>query len=181
MPEPAFIVITGGPGAGKTSMIETLARAGFTIVAEAGRRVIRDQQAAGGGALPWTDPLAFAEAMLARDIAAYESHRHARGPVFFDRGIPDVIGYLRLEGLAVPKHMLRAARTLRYRPRVLICPPWPAIYATDSERRQTPDIAARTYDAMVAVYTALDYELIEMPRVSIAERARFAREACRLP
>jgi predicted ATPase len=173
---PRFFVITGGPGAGKTTLIDALARDGFTVSREAGRRIIRDQQAANGRALPWIDPLAFAETMLASDIAAHEAVRTTPAPVFFDRGIPDVIGYLRLEGIAGPDAMLHAARTLRYQPRVFICPPWPEIYATDSERKQSLAVAERTYRAMVEVYTELGYELIDVPRVDVAERARFVRE-----
>ncbi len=59
-----FYVITGGPGAGKTSLLEALAAAGHACMPEAGRAVIRDQRAIGGPALPWTDPPAFAAQML---------------------------------------------------------------------------------------------------------------------
>ena len=83
-----FFVVTGGPGSGKTTLIEALARAGFTVAPEAGRGVICEQQAHGGRALPSVDPLAFAAAMLARDLASYDAHRDAAGPVFFDRGEP---------------------------------------------------------------------------------------------
>lgn len=38
-----FFVFTGGPGAGKTSVIEALAAAGLTCMPEAGRQIIRDQ------------------------------------------------------------------------------------------------------------------------------------------
>jgi len=114
--------------------------------------------------------------MLASDIAAYAALRGAPGPVFFDRGVPDVIGYLRLEGIAVPDVMLHAARSYRYQPRVFICPPWPEIYAADSERKQSLDVAERTYRAMVEVYSELGYELIEVPRARVDERARFVRD-----
>jgi predicted ATPase len=174
---PRFFVITGGPGAGKTTLIEALARDGFTVSHEAGRRIIREQQAANGRALPWIDPLLFAQAMLASDIAAYDAMRGAPHPVVFDRGIPDVIGYLRLEGIAVPEPMLHAARSYRYQPRVFICPLWPEIYSTDSERRQSLDVAERTYRAMADVYTEFDYDLVAVPRVSVEERVRFVREA----
>jgi|SRR5579885_1905143 len=173
---PPLYVVTGGPGAGKTSLIEALAAEGFTVVPEAGRAVIREQQASGGSALPAADPSAFARAMLARDIAAYDAHRAAARPVFFDRGIPDVLGYLRLEGLAVPDDILRAARARPYA-RVFICPPWPEIYVTDAERKQTPEIAARTYDAMVETYGALGYAPVEVPRERVDARVRLIRRA----
>jgi predicted ATPase len=169
---PPFHVLTGGPGAGKTTLIEALACAGFTCVPEAGRAVIGEQEASGGCALPSVDPLAFAEAMLARDIAAFDANRAATGPVFFDRGIPDVAGYLRLEGLPVPDDLLSEARTRRYAG-IFICPPWPDIYVTDKERKQTAELAVRTYDAMVETYTELGYALVEVPRAPVAERVRF--------
>ena len=172
-----FFVITGGPGAGKTTLIEALARAGFTVAPEAGRRILREQQAQGGRALPWIDPLAFAQAMLDHDAAAFARLRGAAGPVFCDRGIPDTIGYLRLVGLAVPPAMWRAAETHRYRERVFICPPWRAIYGTDSERRQTWEVAERTHAEMIDVYTALDYTLVEVPRAPLDERVRFVTAA----
>lgn len=176
MSSPKLFVLTGGPGAGKTTLIEALAYAGFTVAPEAGRQVILDQQAQGGSALPWVDRNAFAQAMLARDRDSYARLRATAGPVFCDRGIPDTIGYLRLEGLAVPEAMWRTAREHPYQSRVFICPPWRAIYSTDSERRQTWDVAERTYEAMVAVYTELGYTLMEVPRAPVDTRVRFVRE-----
>ncbi|WMS43739.1 AAA family ATPase [Acuticoccus sp. MNP-M23] len=48
-----FLVVTGGPGAGKTSLITELARRGFYTIPESGRAIIRKEIASGGGALPW--------------------------------------------------------------------------------------------------------------------------------
>src|SRR3546814_1518314 len=52
---PDFHVITGGPGSGKSTLIEALAVEGFDHMPEAGRAIIRDQVAIGGAALPWAD------------------------------------------------------------------------------------------------------------------------------
>jgi len=57
-------------------------------------------------------------------------------PVLFDRGMPDVIGYLRLEGLDVPVHIQRAGELFRYNKRVFIAPPWPDIYRQDAKRNK---------------------------------------------
>lgn len=174
---PPFYVITGGPGAGKSTLIGALASAGFAVATEAGRRIIQEQQAQGGRALPWIDPYAFAQAMLDHDAAAFARLTGAAGPVFCDRGIPDTIGYLKLVGLAVPEAMWRAAEIHRYQERVFVCPPWRAIYGTDSERRQTWDVAERTHAAMVAVYTELGYTLVDVPRAPVDERVRFITAA----
>ncbi|MBR8236933.1 AAA family ATPase [Burkholderia sp. AU42008] len=171
-----FFVVTGGPGSGKSTLLDALERAGFARSQEAGRGVIRDQLAVDGPALPWRDPAAFAELMLGWEMRSYHLARQARGPVFFDRGVPDVIGYLKLTGLAVPAHAEAAARRFRYHRRVFIAPPWPDIYVQDTERRQDFAEAVRTHDAMVECYTSYGYRLIELPRVSVKARVRFVMD-----
>lgn len=170
---PRRIIVTGGPGSGKTSLIEALAAAGHATSPEAGRAVIRRQQAIDGQALPWRDRALFAELMLDRELEAHARAENATGPVFFDRGVPDVVGYLALCGLPVPPHVERAAREVRYDRRVFIAPVWPEIFAQDAERRQDLDEAQRTFDAMAAVYPRFGYEVVELPRVPVAERLAF--------
>ena len=167
-----FFIITGGPGSGKTTLIEALEAAGFARTVEAGRAVIQEQLGNGGSALPWRDPAAFAEKMLERDIRSYEAAKAQTGPVFFDRGIADVVGYLRLSGLPVPVYMMKAAEKFRYHRRF-----HRAALARDlcagCRAQAGLDEAQRTYDAMVETYTEFGYELVELPRVSVEERVGF--------
>ncbi|TIV93045.1 MAG: ATPase, partial [Mesorhizobium sp.] len=50
-----LFVVTGGPGSGKTSLIEALALKGIQHMPEAGRAIIQDQVRIKGNALPWAD------------------------------------------------------------------------------------------------------------------------------
>ncbi|QND63920.1 AAA family ATPase [Mesorhizobium loti] len=169
-----FFVLTGGPGSGKTTLIEALRRAGFATSVEAGRGIIRDQSDIGGPALPWHDRALFAELMLSWEMRSYQvAHEQTGRPVFFDRGVPDTLGYLRLSGLPVPKHVSSAAERFRYHQRVFVAPPWPEIFAQDEERKQTLDEAERTYHALAGVYTELGYELVPLPLVPVEARLRF--------
>lgn len=172
-----LFVITGGPGSGKSTLVSALRGAGFTVAGEAGREVIREEMASGGTALPWSDRQFFADRMLMRDIARYETLSRSGGPIFFDRGIPDIAGYLRLSALPVPETIARAAGRYRYNRLVFIAPHWPDIYVQDVERKQSPDEAARTCDAMRAVYSDYGYELLELPRADVDERVRFVLSA----
>ncbi|MCP3734871.1 AAA family ATPase [Sphingomonas sp. RP10(2022)] len=169
-------VITGGPGSGKTSLIDALAAEGVRHMPEAGRAIIQDQVDIGGTALPWSDREAFAALMLAWEMRSYREAAWAPGPIVFDRGIPDVIGYLRLCGLPVPAPALRAAELRRYAHTVFIAPPWPAIFRRDAERKQTLAEAEATYHAMVDAYSALGYVLVQLPLVPVIDRVRFVRE-----
>jgi predicted ATPase len=172
-----FVVVTGGPGSGKTTLIDALAGAGFACTAEAGRAIIQEEVASGGTALPWADREAFATRMLDRDVRTYRTVRAVAaghgGPVFFDRGIPDVIGYRRLVGMPVPPALEEAARRLRYHRRVFIAPPWPEIFHADAERKQDFAEAVRTFGAMRGVYAEYGYELVGLPKAPVAERVAF--------
>ena len=46
-------VITGGPGIGKTTVIEILSSRGYEIVPEAARIIIEEEQINDSDALPW--------------------------------------------------------------------------------------------------------------------------------
>ncbi len=168
-----FVVLTGGPGSGKSTLLDALERAGFARSLEAGRGIIQDQVSIAGPALPWDNRPLFAELMLCWEMRSYRMAEQQKGPVFFDRGVPDVVGYLRLSELPVPAHFEKAAEIFRYHHRVFIAPPWPEIFQQDRERKQNFDEAARTYQTLAATYHDLGYELVELPRVSVAERVRF--------
>ncbi|CDX13077.1 conserved hypothetical protein [Mesorhizobium sp. ORS 3324] len=176
-----FFVLTGGPGSGKTTLIETLKSAGFATAPEAGRGIIRDQMAIGGPALPLLDPALFAELMLSWELRSWHAAQGEPAPVFFDRGVPDTIGYLRLCGLPVPDHIRSAATTFRYARHVFIAPPWPEIFVQDEERRQTLDRAERTFQSVTSAYAELGYELVLLPLVPVEERVCFILDAAGLP
>lgn len=168
-----FYIVTGGPGSGKSSLISSMALKGFPAMPEAGRAIIQDQVMIGGSALPWENRLAFAELMLSWELRSYKEAVKFDGPVFFDRGVPDVTGYLRLCGLEVPAHIWKAAQCFRYNKLVFLAPPWEAIYCLDVERRQSWAEAVATAKAMTDVYEELGYEVCLLPLVSVEERVEF--------
>jgi len=171
-----LFVITGGPGSGKSTLIDALAALGYARTVEAGRSVIQSQLASGGQALPWSDRRAFARQMLKHEVRSYRAAQLQPGPVLCDRGIPDIVGYLQLEQLPTSSCLLHAARNFRYHQRVFIAPPWPEIYRQDAERKQTPEIAGQTWQAMVRVYCELGYALTEIPHGPVAARVQFLQE-----
>lgn len=170
-----LFVITGGPGSGKSTLIEALASSGLRHMPEAGRAIIQDQMSIGGNALPWSNRQAFAELMLGWELRSHREARAQSGPVICDRGVPDVVGYLTLCGLPVPAHVRKAAELYRYNRTVFIAPHWPAIFSQDSERKQGEDEAAATCQMMVETYSELGYKLIPLPLVSVPERVAFVR------
>jgi len=172
-----FFVLTGGPSSGKSALIDALEQEGYARSVEAGRAIIQDQVLIGGHALPWDDRILFSELMLSWEMHSYHMAQRCAGPVFFDRGVPDVLGYLRLIGHPIPRQMQKAAETFRYNPKAFVAPPWREIFHQDRERKQDFDEAMRTYDAILATYPEYGYQLIELPRVSVDERVRFVLQS----
>jgi predicted ATPase len=69
------VVLTGGPGAGKTALLCEAERAGLTTSPEVARALLKQP---GGMALRVNDPLGFADAMLAAHLAEYERFQEVR-------------------------------------------------------------------------------------------------------
>ena len=135
--------------------------------------MIRAELAAGGTALPWGDERAFAEKMIVLEVAAHAAALGKAETVVLDRGVPDVVGFLRVSGLPVPAPIDAAARAHRYNPRVFLAPFWPDIYVHDPERRQPAELARATEAVMRDTYAGYGYRLVELPRASVAERVAF--------
>jgi predicted ATPase len=66
-----FFIVTGGPGSGKSMLIDALQDRGYRRTLEAGRAIIQDQVEIGGHGLPWYDRVLFAELMLGWEIRSY--------------------------------------------------------------------------------------------------------------
>lgn len=177
---PNFFVVSGGPGAGKTSVLQELASRGYRLAPEIARQIIQEEVQSSGTALPWGDREAYTLLMLERSVESYLSHTPASRPTFSDRGIPDTLCYARLIGLANQEPILDACRQYRYASVVFLAPPWKEIYETDNERKQDFAEAERTFEQMVHVYQECGYTISELPKAKPAARADFILEQIEL-
>lgn len=171
--EPEFYIITGGPGVGKTTLLDELQRRGYNCVREVAREIIREQMAVGGCALPWGDELEYTAWMVKRSVADYKSALRTGQLCFFDRGIPDALGYARMIGLPLTQEWEEAGRLFRYRKTVFLLPPWKEIYQPDGERKQDYAEAVNTYHHLKREYEYRGYRTVEVPRLPVKLRADF--------
>jgi len=170
------IIISGGPGSGKTTLLEALKKKGFHCSDEISRQLIQEQVALNSECLPWKNLSSFADLALERMLEAYEKASFSAKITFFDRAIPDIIGYLNVGGLPVDKKFHRILKSHPYHQHVFMAPPWEAIYINDDERWQTFDEATTLHNALVQTYLAAGYKIIQLPFSSVAERVGFVLE-----
>lgn len=170
-PDPIRAVITGGPGAGKSTLLSALADQGLAVFPEVARVIL---QRPGGMAMRAERPADFALAMLAAEQEAWR--QMATGVAVYDRGFPDIVGFLDLEGLPVPEELDAICQSLRYTGPIFHAPPWRAIYTTDEERIQSWDEAVASNAAIVSAWQRYGYTLTELPQANVSERCAFVME-----
>jgi len=170
---PNLYIISGGPGSGKTTVLQELERLGYSCVPEVARAIIQEQMQSGGTAVPWADRETYTQLMLERSIQSFLGHTPALTPTFSDRGIPDTLCYMRLVGLTGLETIRTVCERYRYARIVFLAPPWQEIYTTDTERKQDFAEAVRTFGLMREVYEELRYQVVELPKLPSISRARF--------
>lgn len=170
MTTPFRSVITGGPGSGKSTLLQEIAVTGITTFPEVARAIL---QAPEGMALRAECPTAFAQAMFEAELQAWNAA--PVGPSLYDRGFPDIAGFLQLEGLPIPAALERACREFRYNGPVFRAPPWREIYTPDEERIQDWDEAVASDAAVSLAWAHYGYQLIDLPMASVSERVDFVR------
>ncbi|MEM8697282.1 MAG: AAA family ATPase [Pseudomonadota bacterium] len=163
-------ILTGAPGAGKTTIIRLLAGQGFDTVPEAATDIIAHDQMKGIGE-PWTCP-GFVDA-IARlqekriDMAAGAVQFHDRSPVC-------TYALARHLGVPVPAALERLLDRIAggriFQPRVFFVESLDVIEHTPARRISIED--ARTFGALHArIYDDLGYERIAIPPGSPQDRA----------
>ena len=166
-----FVLISGCSGGGKSTLLTELRGRGYPVVEEPGRRIIADQLAAGGRALPWADAAAFLRRAIDLALEAMVMAETRSGWVFFDRGLVDAASALEASTGEPVLHAICSAH--RYHRRVFMTPPWPEIYVTDSERRHGFEAATAEYRRLMETLPALGYDTVVLPKSSPSARANF--------
>lgn len=165
-------IITGGPGFGKTSIINALEAKGYAVCHENSREVITQQLAIGGTILPWMDLDKFSDIIIEKRLEAYQRF-NGNTPIFYDRGLPDTLAFIYRQNQQPEEKLLTITRTHPYNTKVFITPPWYAIFKNDNERRETFAEAVIVHQYLSKTYADLGYKLIDIPPASVEERVAF--------
>ena len=87
------ILITGGPGTGKTELIKGLENLGFNCEKEISREITENEQKKGVEQFFLKDPIEFSKRLMILRSNQYKKIQNAEF-TFFDRGVHEIIAYL---------------------------------------------------------------------------------------
>ena len=170
------IVISGGPGSGKTRLINLLKEDGYQTFEEFSRIIIKKGFHKGFKNYFKVLPKAFSEGFFEGRKQQWESARKLpflkkKPYVFFDRGIPDIIAYLQAQGKNSDPWK-KKAKPYVYE-HVFLLEPWLEIYHTDSERLETFEEAQNYFEHIKNIYQELNGLLHIIPKESPENRIAF--------
>jgi len=167
------IVITGGPGTGKSSIINELIYREFTCYKEISRDIILEAQKQGIDQLFLTNPLLFSERLLEGRKQHYaDALNKTDNSVFFDRGVPDILAYMDFKSEDYPQYFIDACKDCIY-DYVFILKPWQDIYTSDNERYEDFEQAVQIHEHLLNTYQKYDYKLLDVPFDTVANRTDY--------
>ena len=165
------VIISGCSGGGKSTLLAELATRGYVTVPEPGRRIIAQEKASGGRALPWLDLAAFARRAIEVAIQDRKAAARTDGWVFFDRGLIDAAAALEQ---ATGELVVKAFNQIHpYHRCAFLAPSWQEIYHRDEDRKHGFLDAIAEYERLLTIYPRLGYEIVILPKVSVLDRADF--------
>jgi len=168
------IVITGGPGTGKSTVINELEKRNFTCMHEISREVTLMARKNGIEQLFLKDSLLFSKLLLEGRVQQFKKTKNSKADlIFFDRGIADVYAYLNYLGVNYPSIFVDACVTNKYGNPIFLMPPWKEIYSTDNERYESFEQSLAIYNHLEVAYKNLGYTIVEVPFGTAKKRADF--------
>jgi len=167
------IIITGGPGTGKTSLIEELKKNNFKCFDEISREITLKYRKKGIEQLFLSDPNLFSQELLNGRIQQFNKSINLQADcVFFDRGIPDIIAYLNFKKVDLSKKILESVDKYKY-DMIFLLEPWEDIYSSDIIRYESFDQVITIDSYIKNTYKEFGYNPIIVPKDNIKNRVDF--------
>lgn len=154
-------VVTGGPGNGKTSVIEKLSK-DFIVFPEVAREILKNKEYC----------LDVQYEIFVGQVKQNKESNLVDGNVFFDRGIPDSLAYFRYNQFVILEELLinSSQKNTNYEG-VFVLDLIP--YVKDRIRIESNEEARRIHYILHETYKYLGYQIIKVPFMSIEERVDF--------
>ena len=166
------IVLAGGPGTGKTSVINELKQNNFCCFDEAAREIFNEFKLEG---LEFkTKPIKISQSILNKRKHDFESAVEIKckgDTVFFDRGIHEITAYLQSISKS-SDYWDKLPFEYKY-DLIFMFEPWKEIYKKDENRIENFSEAMKISPFITKIYKQSGIKMILVPNMGIRERAGF--------
>jgi predicted ATPase len=174
------IVITGGPGTGKTSIIKELEKRNYFCYHEVIRELTLEAKEEGSLKDLSTNPIAKVDDSMGFNLKILngrikqfnDSFNLKNEIIFFDRGVPDVLGYMDYFKQSYDNTFIKPCEENKYT-RIIVLPPWEGIYVSDDERFESYEEAVEIHTALENIYKKFNYEILVVPFGTVEDRTNF--------
>ncbi len=161
-----MIILTGAPGSGKTSLINTLKERGYQTVSEAATQLIIEKQQS-GIKKPW-EQSGFIDELISIQLKAVDSYE-SESLVFFDRSIICTYALAQYLGRDIPKKLLIAINKLPKDATVFHIESLDIIEQTSARTLSLSE--AKAFGKLhLEVYKHFGYQPIQIPKDTIEAR-----------
>ncbi len=154
-------ILTGGPGVGKTTILNELEKNGEITLSEVAREIIAEEQKKENGILPWNNLAQFQDLVIERQLRRENVYEENCKRIFLDRGLPDCLAFTEVGNVAIRKDIYDLIEEADYQ-RVFFLEQLPC-YKQDEERKEDPELALRIHQRLYEVYDRLGFDIVTVP------------------
>lgn len=165
-------VISGGPGTGKTSVINELGKE-FRVLPESAREVGEKDPRFAGKSVKETNQQEFQDAIFEFDKKQLQSLQED-WTVFADRGLGDTLAYCKIWGLKIKPELVEYAKNFKYSGIFIL--DFLGSYVQDTLRQESREEQEKIHEMIIKTYQELGYKLVFVPFMPVEERVRFIKE-----
>lgn len=165
---PKKILITGGPGSGKTTLINELRKRKFECREEIVRNLTLKGKNEGEDQLFLKKPLEFSQSIMKLRVKQFYKKSNNK-LVFFDRGVHEVVAYLNFINFENNNDLLNQCKNIKY-DSIFVLEPWEKIFISDDCRYETYEESVMIFDEILKIYNYLKMEVQIIEKNSVQKR-----------
>jgi len=165
-----WIVITGGPCTGKTTVVNLLAEKGYLTTIEHARHYIDTQKIQGKTVEDIRRNKREFQLKVLKLQIAQEAELNVNEQIFMDRALPDALAYHRFLGLDYDDYLVEECDRYQYK-RIFILDRLPL--TNDYARLEDETEQIRIHTLIREVYAELGYHPVRVPVLPPDERVDF--------
>ena len=172
------IVISGGPGSGKTTIINSLKDLGFFCYDELSRELIERYKKNSHRNIFIENPVDFSNILWEKREEQYKNSiiqkKHKK--VFFDRSLLDITSYLEFAGM---RNSILEKKLINFNyDIVFLVKPTKKFYKKDYSRFEDFNQSIKIHSILEKNYKSL-YQTVNVPFEKLSERLTFITEYCK--